>query len=246
MAGVSGVTYIIPDTNVLIGKRRRFIESLKRYRDRIVVGLPQIPVEESLEKGRSLYAFVCSRSDDTDRFLQYLGEIESEFRSGGFNVELVPIAGIFDVSRLDMCYFVGEDSAKFLSQAIRKYLDRKHRGALQHVARHCMRINQRDEVEAFWEALTECCKLLGSGNKDCVRQCKALYGLLGDVLVLSAAHYAYKNGAKVVVVSEEKAMCDVVRGLIEDGYFNEKSVKCASIEGLKEVLQMVTATTAVI
>ncbi|ADM27569.1 hypothetical protein Igag_0739 [Ignisphaera aggregans DSM 17230] len=60
------VTYIIPDANVLISERRIFIESLKQYRNRIVIGIPQILVEESLEKGRSLYTFVCSHSDDTD------------------------------------------------------------------------------------------------------------------------------------------------------------------------------------
>jgi len=167
MVDTLNVTYVIPDTNVLIGKRRRFIESLKQYRDRIVVGLPQIPVEESLEKGQSLYTFVCSRSDVTDRFLQHLEKMESEFRNEGFNVKLVPIAGIFDVNRLDICYLVDENSSEFLPQAIRKYLDRKHGTTFQHVARHCIRISQRDEVEAFWEALTECCNLLGSEDKDC-------------------------------------------------------------------------------
>jgi len=84
--------------------------------------------------------------------------------------------------------------------------------------------------------LLKCCKLLGSGDKDCEGRCGVLHGMLGDVLVLSAAYHAYQKGARVVVVSEEKAMCDVIRGLSKDGHFDEKSVKCTSIEGLKEVL----------
>jgi len=236
MVDMLNVTYIIPDANVLIGEWRRFIEYLKQYKDRIIIGLPQILVEESLEKGRSLYAFVCNRSDDKDRFMQHLEKIESEFRNKGFNVELILIAGIFGVSRFGMCYYVGEESEKFLSQAIRKYLDRKHKATLRYVLQYCLRIEQRDDVKAFREALFECCNLLGSGDKNCEGQCKALYGMLGDVLVLSAAYYAYQKGARVVVVSEEKAMCDVVRGLSRDGYYDEKSVKCTSIEGLREVL----------
>jgi len=36
-------------------------------------------------------------------------------------------------------------------------------------------------------------------------------------------------------VSEEKVVCDVVKGLSKDGHFDEKPVKCTSIKGLKEV-----------
>lgn len=170
------------------------------------------------------------------RFMQHLEKIRSKFRSEKFNVELVPIAGIIDVSRFDMCYWVDEDSDEFLSQAIRKYLDRKHKATLRYVLQCCLRIEQRDYVEAFREALLKCCNLLGSGDKNCEGQCKALYGMLGDVLILSAAYYAYQKGARVVVVPEEKAMCDVVRGLSRDGYYDDKSVKCMSIEGLRAVL----------
>jgi len=39
MVDMLNVIYIVPDANVLIGERRIFIESLKQYRDRIVIGL---------------------------------------------------------------------------------------------------------------------------------------------------------------------------------------------------------------
>lgn len=242
MESVSNGVYVIPDTNILIGKRkwREFIEKLVRYRDGVVVGLPQIPVEESLEKGRSLYVFACKHDDHINEFLQHLKSTESELRAHGLNIEEIPIPCLLNLSRLTMCYLVGEDDEKLLSQAIQSYLGKKYKPAIAYIAYHCLEVNREIDIETFWWVLDRCCIFLNSNDEECWKHCRALYGMLGDVLLLSSAHYIYRTrNAGVIMVSDDKSLCSVAEELSSDGYFSEKLVKCTPLKDIERVLMLV-------
>ncbi len=231
--------YVTPDTNILIGRRRVFIEKLKQYKSKVVIGLLQIPVEESLEKGRSLYVSVCRHDDRTIDFLQRLKGLESELRVHGLDVEKVPVAGIYGITRYSLSYYVSEDSEKLLLQAIRSYLSKKYKPTLAYITRRCLRVNLEINVETFWWILRneKCCIFLNSNNEDCRRQCEVLYGMLSDVLVLSGAYYIYrKRLVNVIIVSDDKTLCNVAEELSKEQYFDKRLVRCIPLKNIEKVL----------
>ena len=58
-----------------------------------------------------------------------------------------------------------------------------------------------------------------------------------DILTLSAVDYSSQRGNKVIVVFNDKTMCKTANELAKEGFFDEKSVKCTTIEGLEEILK---------
>lgn len=235
--------YIIFDTNVVIGKRKELIKMLNRYKNDVVIALPQIPVDESL--GRSLYDVACKRDDRTDKFLRHLEDIVAEFRNNGLDVENVPVAFFLGVSRLDFGYLVDEDYWGFLSKAIQYYMgkDGRYWTTLMNIV-HCIRAKQKlrpenitDYFEVFLWALHECCHLQAS-SVNCRNQCRALYGVLGDLLILSVAYYIYRTRrVAMVVVSDDKVLRNAVEMLGKTGYYDERLVKCTSYKSIEKAIE---------
>jgi len=234
MANTLSKVYLIPDTNILIGNWKELVEKLKPYKGKIVIGLLQIPVEENLG---SLYTLACRHDDNREKFLQNLGEIMLEFYCNEFDTEIVPIPCVLNVGRLCMCYDTGEDDKKLLSQAIQRCLAKRYKSTLQQIAKYCLKVDIEDNVEAFQEALRRCCDLSHSGNETCRSQCKTLYGILGDILLISGAYYVYRQQkASAIIVSNDKTVCEVVEGLSRDGYYDGRWIKCVSIEDIEKAL----------
>ena len=235
MSSTSEPIWIIPDTNILIGELKSFIDILSRYRDRnIIIGIPQILVEE---KSQSLYTIVCGYQKATNEFQKHLNEILSEFEKKHLQVEIVPIIGVYGISRYGMSYYGGEKSKDFMTQTIQKYLDEKYIETPKYLE-HCgLKIDQRDYLELFYEGLSICCSLSDSANESCRDQCETLHGVLADILILSAVDYPYQRGNKVIVVSNDKTMCKTANELVKEEFFDEKYVKCVAMEGLEEILK---------
>ena len=236
MLNTSKPIWIIPDTNILIGELERFINVLSQYRDRnIIIGIPQIPVEEI---GQSLYAIACGYQKAMDEFRKHLKEILSNFDKGHLQVKIVPILGVYSISGHSISYYSGKKSKDFMNQKIRKYLDIKYIETLKYLE-HCgLKIDQRDCVDLFNEGLSICCNLPNSANENCKSQCEKLYGVFADILILSAVDYLNQRGDEVIMVSNDKTMCKTVNKLIEEGFYNEKYVKCVTMEGLERSFKL--------
>lgn len=239
---MSNKIYLVLDTNVVIGKRRELVEKLSCYRGDIVICLPQIPVDEIL--GRSLYDLTCKRDDRTDTFLQRLNDISVEIRCHGFDVEVILVALLVGASRLGFGYVVDEDAESFLSKSIQYYVGKG--GRYYAVLRNIVYCSSRSEqthyigntgsyIEVFTWALRTCCDLQ---DPSCGSHCEALYGVLGDVLILSAAYYVYRfHHATTVIVSDDRFLCEVARMLTKDGYFDENSVTCVPSENVQRAVE---------
>jgi len=236
MSNTSKPIWLIPDTNILIGELERFINVLSQHKDRnIIIGIPQIPVEEI---GQSLYIIACGYQKAMDEFRKHLEEILSKFDKEHLQVKIVPILGVYGISGYNMSYYGGKKSKDFMTQTIRKYLNnRKYMETLKYL-KHCgLKIDQRDCVELFREGLSICCNLPNSTDENCRNRCKKMYGVLADTLILSAVDYLYQIGDKVIMVSNDKIMCKTANELIQGRFYNEKSVKCTTMEKLEEILK---------
>jgi len=235
MSNTSKPIWIIPDTNILIGELERFINVLSQYKDRnIIIGIPRIPIEEI---GKNLYAIACGYQKATDEFQKHLKEILSAFEKEGLRVEIVSILGVYGISRYGTSYYGGGKYEDFMNQKIRKYLDIKYIEMLKYLE-HCgLKIDQRDYVDLFNEGLGICCNLSNSANENCRNQCEKLYGVFANILILLAVDYLYQRGDEAIVMSNDKTMCKTINRLIEEGFYNEKYVKCTSMEGLEEILK---------
>ena len=217
------------------------------------MGLPQIPIEESTKKDQngqrtrslSLYEILRKHFDEEGiLYQQFLEEIKTEFPNDCCPAEEVPIAFTVDVSRVgddkySYSYIVDEKVEEFLSKAIQIYMKKEAFSALKNLE-HCGLIrDQIDDVENFQHALQFCLDLPDSANKSCKGHCEELYGVLGDTLILSAAYYLYQEENKAIVVSNDKTMSVTFNGLVKEGFFDMKLVKCVTMEKLEEILKNV-------
>ncbi len=227
---------VVPDTNVLFSELRRLLSVIEPYRRNVVVGLPQIPIEESVH---ALYRLACG-DERTDEFLRKLDEIASTIRSHGLEVIALPIPCILDISRLDLCYSVDEEVDRVLSEVLEFFVGRgrRYHSTLRQVLK-CISMNIDPRIrpaDAFYQAIDACCERHDDLEEQCREQCKTLFSALGDVLLLGSCYYALQfMGVPTILVSRDKTLQEVAAEVLKRKL--GKAFSCVDLHELPKVVK---------